>query len=271
MKQRAWQLARGVEQRFDRHELLLRASAIAFQVLTAVVPFALFLTGMAGFLGLEGIYEDELAPTLQERVSTTAFTLLDDTVRDVLGGRQGFWATAGLALAIWQLSGAVRTVGASLNDIYGHEEERPWVERMVGSLWVAAAVEACLAGALLVTAVAPLLYGDVPLPLDVLFFLLRYGIAVGLLILAIGLVVHHAPAERRPVRWVTGGALLATGGWIAVTSAFGAYLGAVASFGSIYGVFLTVVVTLAWCYFSALAFVAGIATDAELRVQNGKG
>jgi uncharacterized BrkB/YihY/UPF0761 family membrane protein len=53
-----------------------------------------------------------------------------------------------------------------------------------------------------------------------------------------------------------------------VTAAFGLYVTAIASYGSIYGVFVSVVVLLAWAYASALAFVAGIATDAELRASS---
>lgn len=265
MTERLPPLARGVVERFGEHELLLRASAIAFQVLTAVVPFALFVTGAAGFLGLERVYDEQLAPELQKSVSIPAFVLINDTFTEILGRQHTFWATFGLALAIWQLSGAVRTVGASLDDVYGHEDERPWRQRMPRSLWISAAVLGCVSGALLATGVAPLLYGDVGFLLGALLWLVRYALAAALLMLAVGIVVHHAPSERRPVRWVTGGAALVTGCWIVVTTAFGAYVTAVASYGSIYGVFITVVVLLAWCYASALAFVTGIATDAELR------
>ena len=259
------ELAEGVVERFREHELLLRASAIAFQVLTAVVPFGLFVLGMAGFAGLSGVYSDDVAPSIQDAVSAPAFSIINETLTDVLGGRHTFWATAGLALAIWQLSGAVRTVGASLDDVYGHEDERPWKQRMPRSLWISAAVIACLSGALLVTGVAPLVYGDVGWLLGALLWLVRYAAAAALLMLAVGVVVHYAPSEKRPVSWVSGGAVLVTVAWIAVTAAFGAYVTAIASFGSIYGVFVSVVVLLAWCYFSSLAFVAGIATDAELR------
>ena len=259
------QLAAGVIERFREHELLLRASAIAFQVLTAVVPFALFVTGAAGFLGLSEVYSDELAPKIQDAVSAPAFSLINETFTKVLGGQHTFWATAGLALAIWQLSGAVRTVGASLDDVYGHEDERSWKERMPRSLWISALVIACIGGALVLTAVAPLVYGDVGWLLGALLFLVRYAAAAGLLLLAVGLVVHYAPSEKRPIRWVSVGAVLCTVAWIAVTTAFGAYVTAIASYGSIYGVFISVVVLLAWCYASSLAFVAGIATDAELR------
>ena len=258
-------LAEGVVERFRKHELLLRASAIAFQVLTAVVPFALFVTGAAGFAGLTELYSDQVAPKIQDAVSAPAFSLINETLTDVLGGQHTFWATAGLALAIWQISGAVRTVGASLDDIYGHDDERPWRERMVRSLWIGAAVIACVAGALVATAVAPLVYGDVGWLLGALLFVVRYAAAAALLLLAVGLVVHHAPSQKRPIRWVSGGAVLVTVAWIAVTTAFGAYITAIASYGSIYGVFVSVVALLAWCYFSSLTFVAGIATDAELR------
>jgi membrane protein len=257
-------LADGVVERFREHELLLRASAIAFQVLTAVVPFALFLTGAAGFAGLSDVYSDDLAPTIQEAVSAPAFSLINETFTDVLGGRHTFWATFGLALAIWQLSGAVRTVGASLDELYRHGT-RPWRQRMVRSLWISATVVACITGALLVTMALPLVYGDPGWLLGAVLWLARYAIAAALLMLAIGFVVHHAPSEKRPVGWVSGGAVLVTVAWIAVTTAFGVYVTAIASYGSIYGVFVSVVVLLAWCYFSSLAFVAGIATDAELR------
>lgn len=265
MSDRLRSLARGVVDRFEQHELLLRASAIAFQVLTAVVPFALFVTGAVGFAGLAELYSRELAPKIQDSVSTPAYVLINDTLMEVLGKRHTFWATAGLAVALWQLSGAVRTVGATLDDIYGFEDDRSWKRRIPRSLWMSAAVIACIAGALAVTAVAPLLYGDVGFALGALLFVVRYAIGAALLMLAIGVVVRHAPAERPPGRWVTGGAVLVTVSWIAVTAAFGAYITAIASYGSVYGVFTTVVVLFAWCYFSALAFVAGITTDAVVR------
>lgn len=265
MIERLRPLAHGVVERFREHELLLRASAIAFQVLTSVVPFALFLVAAAGSAGLEEAYVEHVAPELRDAASVPAFAVIDETIREVLGSRQEFWATGGLALAIWQLSGAVRTVGSSLDDIYRIRAERPWKKRMARSLGIAAVVAACVSGALFVTTVAPLIYGEVGVVLGVLLWLVRYAVAAGLLILAVGVVVRHAPSEQRPGHWVTGGAVLVTVAWIAVTAAFGAYITAIASFGSIYGVFVTVVVLLAWTYASALAFVAGIATDAELR------
>lgn len=254
-----------IRERFSEHELLLRASAIAFQLLTVVVPFALFTTGLAGFLGLGEVYSEDLAPKIQESVSPAAFTLIDQTMREVLGQKHTFWATLGLALAIWQLSGVVRTVGSTLDHLYETTNTDPWKERLLKSLWIAAAVAGCLIGAIAAAAVAPLVYGDVGPVLGAVLWLARYGIAAGMLLLAVGIVVRNAPSEPQPAAWVSVGATLVTVCWLAVTAAFGAYVTAIASYGSIYGAFVTVVVLFAWMYASALAFVAGIATDDVLR------
>lgn len=217
-----------------------------------------------GFAGLEEVYANDVAPKLQENVGLHAFALIDESVREILGTRQTFWATGGLALAVWQLSGAVRTVGSTLDRIYRNEAEQPFRRRLLRSLALAAGVIACICAATAAAAIAPLVYGDPGVVLGVLLWLLRYGIAASLLVLAVGLVVRYAPSERRPTRWVTAGAVLVTVCWLAVSAGFGAYITTVASFGSVYGGFVTIVVLLGWVYASALAFVTGIATDAVL-------
>src|SRR3712207_4738422 len=103
-------LTRGVLDGFDRNDLLTYASAIAFQILTAIVPFLLFLLGLLGFLDLGNVWEEDLAPEVEPRMSRAAFELVDETVTTLLAERQLFWLTGGFALALWQISGGVRAV-----------------------------------------------------------------------------------------------------------------------------------------------------------------
>lgn len=251
--------------RFRSHELNQRASALAFQMLTAVVPFALFTVALLGFLGLAGVYESELRPALREDLSIPAFSVVDDSINQVLTEKKALWLTIGLALAIYQLSGVVRAAGSTLDKLYGTRKRDPYRERWPRSLLTAAAVAALMAAAILVAAVAPLLYGDVGPVLGALFWLLRYALAGALLIAAVGIVVHTAPSRPKPVAWVSTGAVLVTVCWLAVTAAFGAYMSAIASYGSIYGAFASVVVLLAWMYASAYAFLIGLVVDDVLR------
>src|SRR5918999_4182299 len=93
-------LWRGLLEGFEKNDLLTYASAIAFQVLTAIVPFLLFVLGLLGFLDLGEVWADDLAPDVEPRVSQATFDLLDDTVEEVLTRRQLFWLTGGFLLAL---------------------------------------------------------------------------------------------------------------------------------------------------------------------------
>src|SRR5687767_679658 len=54
--------ARAVVDAFVANDLLTFASAISFQMLSSLVPLLLFAFGMLGFLQLEHVWRDQLAP-----------------------------------------------------------------------------------------------------------------------------------------------------------------------------------------------------------------
>src|SRR5439155_24518951 len=78
---------------FRRHELLIRASGIAFRALFTLIPFTLFVLALAGALSLDSLWTKDLAPNIAPKVSPQVYDILDSTVRNVLGGRQLFWVT----------------------------------------------------------------------------------------------------------------------------------------------------------------------------------
>jgi uncharacterized BrkB/YihY/UPF0761 family membrane protein len=57
------------------------------------------------------------------------FEVLSTAVDKVFAGGQLLWATVGGALALWQVSGAVRAVMGALGRIYGSPVERPFLKR----------------------------------------------------------------------------------------------------------------------------------------------
>ena len=102
---------------FGRHELLNSSSAIPFQTLFALIPLALFALALCGFLALDRVWEDAAAE-IEPQVSAAAFTVIDDTARQILAQQQPFWLTLGAAFAIWRLSAAMRATMGALDRIY---------------------------------------------------------------------------------------------------------------------------------------------------------
>lgn len=255
----------GLGPAFIEHDLLTYASAISFQVLSAIVPFLLFTVGLLGFLSLEEVWRNELAPDLKPNVSEAAFTVVDDVVRTALESKPVFWVTVGFVIALWQISGAVRAVMGALNTLYRVETRRSWTRRMLLSFALALAVAACFLLAVGVVVFAPLLYGDHRALVGAGLFLLRYAIAAGLFLLAVGLLVHYAPEQHQPIHWVSFGSILVIVGWIVMSAGFGFYLTDVASYGSVFGSLAVVVVLIGYLYAAALVFLGGVQIDALLR------
>lgn len=253
---------------FERNELLLFASAISFQVLTALVPIVLFGLGALGFLGLSEVWSRDVRPDVADSVSLAALVVIDDTVDQVLGSAKLFWVTAGAMIATWQLSGAVRAAMEALNRVYGAEEDRGLGRRLAVSVVLAVALALLTFVAIGVVVFVPLLVGDLAPLMEVGLFIARWGVAAMLLGLAVGLLVHQGPDRAQPLGWVSVGAVTIVGAWVLMSLAFGLYLSSAASYGSIYGALATVVVLMAYLYASTIVFLAGIQVDALLRARD---
>jgi membrane protein len=249
---------------FNERNLLTWASALSFQIVKAIVPFLLFSLALLGFLSLESVWAD-IAKQIKPDMSGPAFQVVDSTAKKVLSTRQGFWLTAGFALAMWEMSGGIRSIMGGLAVIYDIKETRSWKERVRTSILLAIAVSALVIFAIAVLWGGPLLYGDVGQPLGALLFIARWIVAGLPLGLAVGLTVRYAPDSDQPIGWVSAGTAIVVTAWSATSILFGAYIQYVASYGSIFGNLATIVVLLIYIYLSSIVFFAGAQLDAIIR------
>lgn len=265
---RTRELARALLDGFKRHDLLTYSSAISFQILTAIIPFALFVLAVAGLLHLDSVWRDHLEPEIQANVSAAVFAVISNSVNKVFVGRQWLWATVGGALALWQVSGAVRAVMGALGRIYGGPPERPLLKRYSVSFALSVEVGACFILATLCLLLAPFFSpAHSGVAWDVFAFVVRWALAAGLLLLAVGLLVRHAPATYQPLPWVSLGAAIVVGLWVIVSLVFNFYLTTIASYESAFGSLAAVIVAMAYLYISTTAFLFGAQLDAIIRAQ----
>ena len=266
--QRARELRRALLDGFKQHDLLTYSSAISFQVLTAVVPFAMTMLALAGILHLDGVWRDHVAPEIHARVSADVFSVISSAVDKAFSDKQLLWATLGGGLALWQVSGAVRAVMGAFERIYGARSERPFVRRYLISFALAIATGACFVVATLCLVFAPFFeVRALGVAWEVFAFVVRWGLAVGFLALAVGLLVHIAPATTQPLPWVSLGTTIVTLSWVIVSLGFYYYLTALASYESVFGSLASVIVGLAYLYTSTTAFLFGAQLDAIIRAQ----
>ena len=265
---RARELVRALLDGFEQHDLLTYASAISFQILTAIIPFLLFVLAAAGLLHLNGVWQDHLEPQIQANVSSAVFAVIQNAVNTVFAGRRVFWATLGGGLALWQVSGAVRAVMGALARIYGASVERSFVRRYAVSFVLSIEVGACFVLAAVCLLLAPFVsVGHPGVVWDAFAFLVRWGLVVTLLLLAVGLLVRHGPATAQTLPWVSLGATIVIASWVIVSLVFYLYLTDLASYESVFGNLAAVIVAMAYLYISAIVFLFGAQLDAIIRAQ----
>jgi membrane protein len=259
-------LGRGVRS-FAENDLLSYAAAIAFQVLFALIPLVLTAVALLGFLGLEEVWESDIAPQVQERVQEDAFSVIDRLADEILGEKRGLWLTLGAAFALWQVSGAIRTTMSPLNAIYGSDERRSWWQRLLVSFALALAIGPLVIGAALLIQAGPRLVRALELPgvLAVLAHVARWGIALALLAAAVWLLIRYATTDPQPLSWSGVGTVFVVGSWILASLGFGLYATYVADYGSVFGGLATIWVLLTYLYLSSLALLFGIQLDSCVR------
>jgi membrane protein len=269
LKARASELARALLDGFRQHDLLTYSSAISFQILTAIIPFLLFVLALAGLLHLNSVWRDHLEPQIQAHVSAAVFAVISGAVDKVFSSRQLMWATVGGGVALWQVSGAVRAVMGALARIYGAPIERPFLRRYSISFVLSVEVGGCFILAALCVLLAPFVsVGHAGAGWNVFAFLVRWTLAVGLLLLAVGLLVRHAPGTSQTLPWVSLGATIVIASWVIVSLVFYFYLTEFASYESVFGSLAAVIVAMAYLYISTTAFLFGAQVDAIIRAQS---
>lgn len=249
---------------FRRHELITRASAIAFRILYAAIPFALFVLAFAGLLQLQALWTHDIAPSIGPHVSAPVFAVLDQVATNALTGQRIFWVTAGFLLALWEISSAVRVVQGCLDDIYGARRSRSFGERFPTSVWLGAAC-----GTLILAAVADLHLGALVLD-GALGGFVRYLVAAALLWGCVTLLMRFAPAKRRPFEWATFGSTLVVGGWLISWTLYALYVTQIAEVGSVFGTFAAVIVLMTFLEISCVVLLAGALVDALVRQHASK-
>ena len=239
-----------------RHDLLTFGSAIAFQVATAIPPLLMLSLALAGALGFGEVWRDTVAPQFEQAVSHDVFVVVNKAATAALSSQATFWLTFGVALTLWEMSGAVRALMTGLSRIYGDDDRRSRTRRYAISFALSLALVALPLGALAVLEAGG--------RLGLAGAVLRWPAAAALLAWLVWLVQRHAPDHPREHRYVTLGTAICVVAWLSTSAVFAFYVTDVAAYGSIFSSLAVGFVALLYLYVSSCAILIGAEVDAVL-------
>lgn len=269
-----WQLAVRVWERIWADQLPGRCAELAYYFLFSVFPLLLFLTTLLGRLaGPDTRLRIVLFHWLARFAPSPDVTaLLTTTLDQIARDRGGARLSLSLLVALWVASTGMQAVARTLNAAFGLDETRPWWQRRL----VAVALTIGFA-ALIICALAVILYGHLigaelseaagigPEFLAAWRFL-RWPLILAFVLFAFEGIYNFAPNLRAGARrpWVTPGAVIGVGLWLAASFGFRLYLDSARAYAITYGSLGAVIVLLLWFYLTALAILVGGVVNSEI-------
>ena len=175
----------------------------------------------------------------------------------------------GAILALWSASSAVRMAMHACNVAYDVEDRPVWKKLplsvvytlVLATLLIVAAGLMFMGPKLIEPIVQPLGLGQVFVGV---WSWARIPVAVLLLVLAVALIYWLFPNNvKKPLKFITPGAVLAVIVWIVASLGFSFYVANFSSYSATYGALASVVVLLLYFFISAAILLLGAEIDAE--------
>ncbi|MDF2234870.1 YihY/virulence factor BrkB family protein [Albimonas sp. CAU 1670] len=250
----------------------LIAAGVAFYGLLALFPAITASMAIGGIV----LNPPEVAQELQKFAGVLpqqAADIVLAQVNEVTGSRsEGLQLTAllGVALALWSASRGVGSLIEGLNVAYGEREKRGFFLRILVTLALTMCLIVGLLAGLSAALVLPTIFAiiDLGVTAEILLRGARWILLTLMTILGLSFLYRFGPSRRAAKwRWLTPGAVLACGLWLAASVGFSAYVSNFASYNESFGAIAGVVILLMWLWISAYAVLVGAALNAESELQ----
>lgn len=235
-------------------------SQLAFFFLLALFPLLIFLMTLLPFLNID---QDQIFLLIRDYAPESVYTLLHDTLSDILKNRNGGLLSVGALATIWSASKGMNAITKGLNQSYYVEESRSFIVARGMSVVFTVA----LIGVLVVALLLPV-FGEQIGSLAFSYFgmeegflklwaSLRWILPPILIFLVFVMLYWIVPNKKIHFASAVPGALFATAGWILTSVAFSYYVGNFASYSATYGSIGTIIVLMMWLYLSAIILLLG--------------
>ena len=264
---------------FLAHQMTDRAATLTYYAMMSLFPGLLVGVTLLGLFGQQGLVTDATNYLTDHGLDGETAKVVSKVLRNMVnasGGALGVTLVVSLLLGLNGASGAFGAAGRALNVVYDVEESRGMVRRKVTdiatTLVVIVLFAVVLAAIFLGGQIADDLFGKIGLGSSAatIWSYARWPVALVAATVAYGLVYGIAPnIVPRHIRWITPGAAVGVGLWIALSLAFSIYVRNFSSYGAVYGAFAAAIILLLWLYLSANAFLFGAELNAELERNAG--
>jgi membrane protein len=192
-----------------------------------------------------------------------AYTLVDETVHQIISQRHGGLLSFSILIAIWAASSGMEAIIGSLNKAYGAIESRPWWREKALAIGLTLGLTVFV-----LTALMLIFFGEsLGMRVAQVFglgalFQTVFGVALWplssiLILFGVDLIYYFAPNVQQRWHWFTPGAVFAVVCWLLISFGFRYYVSRFGNYNATYGALGGVMILMLWFYLTGVAILVG--------------
>ncbi len=258
------------------------ASALAYSWLFAIFPFAIFLISLTPYLperakeGLTTQIDSAISIALPKDAAKTVSSVVISHLNDVLSRPRTGLLSIGLLVTLWAASGGMAMTMQALNRAFDAPGAESYIKQRSIAIALTAVVAFLILCVIILLPVGTIVinfmqqYGkkffniEVPLVAVIILQVIRYVLAIALMVVSLALTYHYGTNIKRPFRWITPGAIFCMLVWVVLGFAFRTYVNNFTSYSKTYGAVGGVVILLLFFYVDSLVLLIGAEINSEL-------
>ncbi len=255
-----------------RDKVTMYAAGVAFYALLALFPTIAAVISLWGLL-FDPVEAGRQMYEISRFMPPDAANLIDQQAQEVVESAESgnvMAALAGLVTAMYIASKGVSVLVGGLNVVYGEQEKRPLLLRLVVLVALTFGLIFMTLVSLGFIAVVPMVVNVLAIdpPLDSVVQWLRWPALLVLMSMLIALLYRFAPYRRSAHwRWLSFGTLLATAMWLLGSGGLSLYVRYFSTFSDLYGSLGAVVALMLWFWLSAFVVLLGAEVNCEMERQ----
>ena len=263
-------------QGFKRGSMDARGSAIAFNLLFAILPTTIFLFSLIPFIPIQN-FQTELLELFQQILPGNAYNFLETSLIAVITEK-----SSGLLIIMFGVTLAFSSTGMHrlinvFNISQHHVEKRNWINQRKISLILIFVLTVLLTIAVLIIIFSNTVIGELVdikiIEKDLVFYIAqtaKWIIIVTLIFFAISFLYYFAPAKRKNWRFFSVGSIFATLLFILSSVGVSYFVNNFGRFNKLYGSIGSLMVVLIWLYFNSISILIGFELNASIQSANIK-
>jgi membrane protein len=242
------------------------AGNLTYKTLFAIFPFFTFLLSLLGLFNAPSLVNDMieyLSGVMPGSATQFIKTQLLSITQSQAESAFTFGAIISIALALWGVSGAFRSIMEAMNVMYEVEEDRPAWKVYGLSIFMSLAVIVLMVSAFGIVifggSVGGGLAGVIGLGnvFETVWSIVQWPIVACIVLFTFALIYFFAPAAEQKFRWISPGAILAFAFWLLFSLLFSFYVGNFGSYSASYGSLAGVIILMLYVYYSAFIMLIG--------------